>query len=448
MYFLKRTWRKAKMKTRTTFILFLTAIIILAAGSAFGAYSGGTGDPNNPYKISTKADLLALAADTNDYDKCFILTADINLEGQVFTTAIIAPDTSPDAGFQGTAFAGTFDGNGHKISNLTIDTDGAPRDYLGLFGFVSDGTLRNIRLENVRITDGGGSYYLGALAGYTLLGSIRYCNSTGTISSMGTIEGGRSLGIGGLVGSDSGFVSNSFSSCSVYAYAGNDTVSVGGLIGEEYGSLSNSFSTGNVSVGPGSNHIGGLTGIMCWIRNCYATGDVSAGNYSFNIGGLTGEYGGTDLSGCYSTGKIIIEIDGGCVGALVGCGGYTTYDSYFLLGAGPNNGLGTPLTDTQMKQRASFIGWDFTNETANGTNDYWRMCVDGVDYPRLNWESIPGDFACPDGVNMEDLSYFVQRWLLSDCASSNNCGGVDMNTSGTVDMKDYALFASNWLEVI
>jgi hypothetical protein len=50
---------------------------------------------------------------------------------------------------------------------------------------------------------------------------------------------------------------------------------------------------------------------------------------------------------------------------------------------------------------------------------------------------------------MEDLSYFVQRWLESDCASSNNyCGGADMDASGAVDMKDYALFASHWLEGI
>ena len=94
------------MKTRTTFILSLTAIITLAAGSAFGAYSGGTGEPNNPYQIATKADLLALAADTGDYGKCFILTADVNMAGQVFTTAIIAADTSSSTMFSGDGLYG------------------------------------------------------------------------------------------------------------------------------------------------------------------------------------------------------------------------------------------------------------------------------------------------------------------------------------------------------
>jgi len=70
---------------------------------------------------------------------------------------------------------------------------------------------------------------------------------------------------------------------------------------------------------------------------------------------------------------------------------------------------GAGKTTAQMQALSTFTSepnnWDFTNETANGTNDYWRMCAVGIDYPRLNWESIDGDFACPDGVNTEDLKY-------------------------------------------
>jgi hypothetical protein len=182
---------------------------------------------------------------------------------------------------------------------------------------------------------------------------------------------------------------------------------------------------------------------MCWIRNCYATGDVSAGNYSFNIGGLVGEYGGTDLSGCYSTGKIIIGIDGGCVGALVGCGGYTTYDSYFLLGAGPNNGLGTPLTDTQMKQRASFLGWDFVNETVNGTDDIWTI-KETVDYPKLVWPMV--NFVGWYGVDFADFAAMANWWGRTDCAANNDCEGADFDFSGTVDERDLAVICNYWLQ--
>ncbi len=92
-------------------------------------------------------------------------------------------------------------------------------------------------------------------------------------------------------------------------------------------------------------------------------------------------------------------------------------------------------------------GWNFINETTNGTNDYWRLCVDGIDYPRLAWEfSNHGDFVCPDGVPTEDLTHFVSWWLSLNCANSNECAETDMNANGTVDLVDFAIFATHWLE--
>jgi hypothetical protein len=116
-------------------------------------YSGGSGTSEDPYQIATKADLLALAAIPTDYNKCFILTADIDLDpnlpgGQVFTTAIIAADTDPaNDSFQGTAFTGTFDDNGHKIAHFTIN--GGSNEFLGLFGYISSGgKVKNLGIED------------------------------------------------------------------------------------------------------------------------------------------------------------------------------------------------------------------------------------------------------------------------------------------------------------
>ncbi|MGD0573576.1 MAG: GLUG motif-containing protein [Sedimentisphaerales bacterium] len=169
------------MKTRTTFILFLTAILTIAAGSVL-AYSGGSGTTGAPYKIATKADLLALAANTDDYGNCFILTADINMGGQVFTTAIIA---------SGPAFLGTFDGNDHKITNFTIN--GGSNSNIGLFGQVNtSGSVKNLGLENCSVS---GNYSIGGLVGYNYYGSISDCYSTGMVSG-----GSNSDVVGGLVG--------------------------------------------------------------------------------------------------------------------------------------------------------------------------------------------------------------------------------------------------------
>ena len=47
---------------------------------AYGKYGGGTGEPNDSYQIATAEDLMVLGETPDDYDKHFILTADIDLD--------------------------------------------------------------------------------------------------------------------------------------------------------------------------------------------------------------------------------------------------------------------------------------------------------------------------------------------------------------------------------
>ena len=81
----------------------LSALLLMCLfiASAHAKYSGGTGEPNDPYQIATAADLIALGETPADYDKHFILTADIDLDpnlpgGKVFDKAVIAPDVVND----------------------------------------------------------------------------------------------------------------------------------------------------------------------------------------------------------------------------------------------------------------------------------------------------------------------------------------------------------------
>ena len=238
------------MKTRTVFILSITAILTLAAGSAFGSsYSGGSGTAGAPYQIATKADLLALAANTGDYGKCFILTADINMEGQVFTKAIIAP-SGPS-----TPFAGTFDGKGHNVTNFTIN--GGSNYYIGLFGYLDQsGSVKNL--------------------------GIKDCSVNGDPDSQE---------VGGLVGDNDGSISNCYSTCAVSG--GSGSYDTGGLVGynESDGDISNCNSRGAVSSNPDSQ-IGGLVGYNDGIiSDCNSTGTVSGGSNPGNgdVGGLVGE---------------------------------------------------------------------------------------------------------------------------------------------------------------
>ena len=101
---------------------FVTIALVLIIVSACTArYSGGTGEPNDPYQIATAIDLITLGETPEDYDKHFKLTADLdvdpNLPGcKVFNKAAIASTRSPWGGF-----TGVLDGNYHRIVNIRIE---------------------------------------------------------------------------------------------------------------------------------------------------------------------------------------------------------------------------------------------------------------------------------------------------------------------------------------
>jgi len=209
--------------------------------------AGGTGDPNDPYQIATAEQLIGLGEDRNLYDKHFILIADIDLDpnlpgGRVFDRAVIAPDMN-DSGLQheGKPFTGVLDGNGHAISNLTIEG----HSYLGLFGYLdSDAIVSNLSIETANVT--GISDFVGSLAGF-IYGNIIGCYCTGAVSGNDDV--------GGLVGSNTigGNITNCYSSVTI-----NGNEKVGGLVGYTKGSVTMCYSTGTV-ISEGQN-TGGLVG--------------------------------------------------------------------------------------------------------------------------------------------------------------------------------------------
>jgi hypothetical protein len=125
----------------------------------------------------------------------------------------------------------------------------------------------------------------------------------------------------------------------------------------------------------------------------------------------------------------------------------TINGSYFLDIAGPANGYGLPLSDSQMKQPASFVYWDSEWEGFIPWNFWviWHIC-ENTNYPKLLWQIQAADLVCPDGVNFADYSFFAERWLNKNCATNNNCYGTDFDLSGTVDIDDLKVFTDYWLQ--
>jgi hypothetical protein len=146
----------------------------------------------------------------------------------------------------------------------------------------------------------------------------------------------------------------------------------------------------------------------------------------------------------------------GYVGGLVG-DHYegSIISSYFLETSGPDNNLGEPLTDAQMRQQASFVGWDFVGETVNGTEDIWWI-LENITYPKLNWQrKLPSGNPCfPAGpndgglyspdynfdnfINFLDFAIFADAWLTENPF-------ISLDSDNDVDIDDLKIFCDYWL---
>jgi hypothetical protein len=112
------------------------------------------------------------------------------------------------------------------------------------------------------------------------------------------------------------------------------------------------------------------------------------------IGGLVGINPGT-ICQCYAMGRVSgLEDVGGCIGKNQSTGTSRTTGVVIACfwdqdtsGQIFSDG-GSGKTTAEMKTASTFlnVGWDFVDETANGTEDIWWI-NEGQDYPRLWWEA-------------------------------------------------------------
>jgi hypothetical protein len=213
---------------------------------------------------------------------------------------------------------------------------------------------------------------VGGLIGWHQVGTIENSYASGTVSG--------DTKVGGLVGWNGNNVGKSYASGTV-----NGVNNVGGLVGQNDYIVVNSYATGAVTgTGSGSN-VGGLVGNnQKFIIDSYATGDVIGTD---NIGGLVGSHYLSAILNSYSAGHITGS--GSNVGGLIGYVGsgtitkcYWDTDSYNGSGIG-NLVAGTAdvtgKTTPEMKDRDTFINWDFNNT--------WIMssAISFGGYPTLRW---------------------------------------------------------------
>lgn len=173
--------------------------------------------------------------ENNTYeDETVTLANDIDISGKEWTPI----------GNNMKQFKGTFDGAGHTVTGLEIDT--TSKGYYGLFGYTdSSSAVKNLGVEGSITADYDGSQYIGGIVGYNK-GTIKNCYTKVDLLS----KGGSSLDkVGGIVGYNEGTVENCYATGNVTT---NSSLT-GGIVGmNSNGTLSDCYWSGNATNGIGS----------------------------------------------------------------------------------------------------------------------------------------------------------------------------------------------------
>ena len=265
-----------------------------------------------PITIASKNDFVKLSGQYLTLN--YVLTTDINLSGISWMPMTFCGEV--------------FNGNGHVISNCTINQK---YDLMGLFAY-NYGTISGINMTSLTISVSyTGTIYVGGLVAQNH-GTICECSTTGNINLDG--NGKDQTGnvyvnyTGGLVGYNYGKINNCFSTCNITTtalsygpsnYAGYGSCYNGGLVGyARTGSeITNSYATGTIN---GKAHTttkattgvyaGGLVGYVtdnCTIKNCFATGSITANatgtnsqrRVGYTVGAKPTSYTSITISTCY-----------------------------------------------------------------------------------------------------------------------------------------------------
>jgi len=402
------------------------------------------------YVINNVRDFKELLAFGQDGSLRFRLTNDLDLGNE--------------ANFYIPYLAGEFDGNDHKILNLTFDFDFVSQ--VGLFGcLASGGRVTQVGVENVNIT---GAYRVGGLVGINE-GTVTNSDSSGSVigwyavgglagTNEGTVTSSHSSSsvtgwytVGGLVGISSKTVRNSYSTGSVTGnyYVGGlvgsnegtvwNTIStgsvagqwdVGGLLGSNYGTVSYSYSTGSVT---GNYHVGGLVGTSDGtVRNTYSIGSVAG---EWDVGGLLGSSSGT-AGYSYSTGSVTGNY---YVGGLLGWNEGTVSNSHSTGNVTGNRYVGGLL---------GINGWD---DIVSVSNSYSSGNVTSYEYAGglvgVNFGTVSDSYSSGNVTGHEYVGGLAgvnaggtvsnSFWDTKTSGQATSAGGMGKTTA---EMQDMATF--------
>ena len=343
--------------------------------AAEGAWDGKTAtepakDANGVYQISNGAELAWFAQQINKGGNAKIsavLTNDVDLSDFEWTPI--------GMNSWGKKFAGSFDGQGHKISHLFINCIGTNTQYKGLFGYVEGSSSKHSVIQNLTVqgsvtltsSQSVSSANSGGVIGYASYADITNVHSEVNVTVKRV--GGNWSNLGGLVGYAS--YSTTIKDCSNsgdvtgYRYAGG----IAGNLSSN-SSIINCTNSGNVTcAGSGAAGIAANVGNGCAITACSNSGIIKS--TGTNVGGIAGDVANAKISNCYNSGEVICSQVYGSVVGNVSNAKAVIENNYFAEGTVENGkGIGAAKdAETQKAEAADIVARVAAPESAEAGKD-------------------------------------------------------------------------------
>lgn len=359
-------------------------MFLCCMATSFAQFSGsGSGTESDPYRITNPILLNQLRYYLNKSGVYFKLMVDIDL------TEFIE-DEYPSQGWlpvgtSSTPFKGILEGNGKTISGLWISRSST--DYVGFFGSLDGGTVRNLTLRGgqiqghdcVGLLAGSGGYvsdcsFEGSVLGESYVGgcsgkSGSFTRVRSTVDVKGWYSGNY---IGGISGSN-----GSFNNCTVTSNYVRGYNYVGGICGnEDYRrDMNDCYVYSNVS---GNDYVGGICGkarsndrYIPNINKCGFVGNVTGNSY---IGGICGEYcREATVNGCIAIGHV--KAYGNYAGGVIGSSDYDYYSNNITNCYFSGSVVGNELVGGLVGyKRSGEVKYCYANTSVVGTKSVGGLC--------------------------------------------------------------------------
>ena len=269
----------------TTISLFPSFSATALASS--GKFSGGTGTQNDPYLISNAAEVIYFrdfvnTVNTGKQKYYFELTADVDMEGYTWSTAI---------GITGHHFKSQLDGKGHTISNLVLTSQG----FFGFVNGLSDSepaVVKNLTLSNVTASFSSSNSGIFIYRPHANSGSVVFenCHVKSSVINTTATKVGGFAGFFDTLGTNHSY---SFTNCSTEVTVNTSKSQVGGFVG--YNSVpatyKNCSSSATVIPSGSIKNIGGFEPINQTNNtyiNCTSALTLISNNVTNNVGAFFG----------------------------------------------------------------------------------------------------------------------------------------------------------------